>query len=421
MSRTPGMGEAIGSGFARGVNQGIEEGNYEKRLGMHAKLTDMMQQQKQTREGKAFLEAMGPEMLKAYGMDAEAIDKYAPLGQGMLATLMQMKAEMGMSGELNQARSELRGKLSPKTTTGTPLMNDPGLGEPANTDQPENFVENRQPVRQRTLADSHQLIDETYDKLQQGIPITSKRYAEIEKARDKAKKDITSQTAANAQDRRANVAEKALGLKERESERKYNQLSKEDAKWLTDTRSSIEQTKSIRENLQQMKKIRESGTIGRFSSYGFPENRKAAGEYDNLAFDIFNGFSKTFGGKMLKSQFEYLKENHVPASNLTDATNEGREKAIKDMQKLVLLKEKIINKYEKPDGTYPKNIRSLVERGLEPELKKFKKEYLPKSTEKVQEDTQEPKENNDQQYPEGTEADVDGVPSILTNGQWVAR
>jgi hypothetical protein len=103
MSRTPGMGEAIGSGFARGVNQGIEEGNYEKRLGMHAKLTDMMQQQKQTREGKAFLEAMGPEILKAYGLDPERIDQFAPLGQAGLSTIMKQKAEMESLKNLIQA------------------------------------------------------------------------------------------------------------------------------------------------------------------------------------------------------------------------------------------------------------------------------------------------------------------------------
>lgn len=253
------IGAALGEGFNQGVSKGLEDQSYEKRLGMHAKLTDMMQQQKQTREGKAFLEAMGPDMLKAYGMDAEAIDKYAPLGQGMLAALMQMKSEMSDTSNLRSLMSggtpgQLGGQTGFQDNAQQP-QNEFQLPDQINTRTPQPNSNYQQPSRleQGSISQRNAQLDAAEQSYKRGLPYLRS-------------KESRKEWEENYKQKRENIIkqfEPEVGLEQ-------DKLKKADESTVKDyeeTRKGSAAAQEMSQILDQMDTLLESGYLGPMHGY----------------------------------------------------------------------------------------------------------------------------------------------------------
>jgi hypothetical protein len=280
------------------------------------------------------------------------------------------------------------------------------------------------PYQDRPALDENEMLPpqsprRTAQPIQKGPPDFTQRRQELYDIANESAQDpsLTKEQRKSIQDTYQKAltnlnSEATLATKNYWEGQKANQLSKEDAKWLDSTQNKLEQAENVTTNLEKMKALRESGNIGTFTSFMNPDVRKAKAQYDAYASTIFQYFKSLFPKGLTQEEFKYIGDNWIPKSDLMDDTNEGREIAFGEMMQMAIKHGELLDQYANPDGSYPKNIRQLVRKNMAPDLEAFKEKYGP---------PKESEEGETDNYPDGTEADVDGIPSVMKNGKWVKR
>ena len=377
----PTTGSRIGEAIGQGLGQGMQ-------AGMQLKLSDMLERQKSERlldQHAAMNKQLG--LNKLLGVRELRV----PTDQ-VLNTLKQM-SEYGDRQALNDYY--MTGGAQPTKPQSEPS---PMKGIKQKNVQPANVDFNAK------REDENQKYQNAMNNPSLGL-----------KSKEKISKDHFQNLAAIDRQEKIDQKNREIASREAIQKAKKSNLSKEDTKWLDEAlRNKDTALKSI-EDLDKMKEIREGGDLGKTLSWLSPSGRTSRSRYNMLASNFLKLYKSFFPRGFTQNEFAVIKSDFIPNSGNTDADNEAKEQVLREMSEHLLKAGQIISQHRRKDGTYPKNIRGIVDNEMNEDLTAFKNKTL------YGMEPQRQQENQEQVYPEGTEADVDGVPSVFTNGAWVAK
>lgn len=376
----PQQGPTPGRAFAEGFSRGFENVT---NANLQMKLENMQQQQKM-QQLSDYNAGINKKIAKAHPLLSRFADEYNPMDPEQFMKLGDRLSEVGGQPRMNEYISMLNqpggmgdsqgmvgGNEQPRSYENLPYQDRPALGE---NEMPPSQPSRRmpQPIPQGP-PDFTQRRQELFDIANQSAHDPSLTKEQRKSIQDTHQKALTNLN-----------AEATLATKNYWEAQKINKLSKEDAKWLDSTQNKLEQAENVTANLEKMKALRESGNIGTFTSFMNPDVRKAKAQYDAYASTIFQYFKSLFPKGLTQEEFKYIGDNWIPKSNLMDDTNEGREIAFGEMMQMAIKHGELLDQYQNPDGSYPKNIRQLVRKNMTPDLEAFKEKFGPPKTNKTE-------------------------------------
>ena len=329
---------SIGQAFGEGLQSGMANT-------MQYKLSEMLQQQTNTKKGRQLLEALGPETLKAYGLDNTAIETLAPLGPDMLSAVMKIKAEQ--SGLRDMLEAETGGMGGNNQTGGTkspdqnfvmnqqqarrlPAGTAPMLLQedmPAEEEAPLMAQQQLKPITSRTepkYGEPKKSLDETVNEIKQKWndkilkAKTESQRKDLIARKDKNVDQATKQFEANARVEKSNIERQRL-------EREQKELPSEVLKKYLDEQESYRNAEESIQSIDNINNLLESGAqlpelvttiynrLGKESALGkFAESlarNNISSAVDTARIEMLKGMRDVFGGQIRVAEFqEYVKK-----------------------------------------------------------------------------------------------------------------
>lgn len=394
----PGFGALFGAGMSQGLSKAGE-------LYLQNKMQNYFNTQ-QNKESAAGYEKMskipGLEGLKGIGELLQ--DVPASQHQGIVGQLMSNIAERGSyeTGGRADLGSMLRGSNIP-TPEAIAISQNAAMRMPQNTQYnvpsptqqiPQQAVNIPQQKAEQQIPSTQEgtIAPRVTQATQPGMPTwQGKRVGEMDdqefdqfksilptkKSREAAEKDRRAQQSLGATVSRAETAKKALEHKIEMDLEKSKELSKEDKEFVKKVNESAVSTKKLNDVLDKMQAIRSQHDVGMGAAVT-GAGRQAQAEYNVLAKDILPLIKDMFPRGFTDKEFKRIEDTWIPTSGDTNATLNGKEAGWRGLAQEANQIYSTMNKYQKEDGSYPKNIQSKVSKDIyqSDEFKIFKKDIL---------------------------------------------
>ena len=382
---------SIGSAIGQGLGQGIAD---IAKMGLSTKLNQMLQnkesqaQQHASQEkGLALEKLLGKPgtapLFAALGDNAEKIIPY--LTEDMLENLSSQanmpqdynapkayqqahRPDMNAPFVQNQfqeaGEGQQQNQFIPQPSPATPLANralgqqQPQQQMPQGQGQEDRFitVNTAQGPKQfvKSLSKA-QTPEEAADFIKRFVPIGKREATQKQwEATQRAKETVDLRKESNA------LQKEALEYK----------MGEKDWAFLGDAMKSADAADQVEQSLREMEKIRERGHIGPLSAAKgllSADTRSDKAAYDTHASNVINLYKTMFPRGVTQVEFKRISEQWLPKSNDTSATNKAREDSFKQMVDLVKKRNQVMLSFQKPDGSFPKNLQALVDREMHSE------------------------------------------------------
>jgi hypothetical protein len=383
---------SVGASFGAGMGEGFSSAS---KMMVNAKLNEMLYQKQRAmqhaewgEQGKAIAEAEGgtPEEQKR---TIDLVTMLSPDGYYKFKEIGGLQRLNNMYSETTGGKAATPG-MAPETPEAAKQQFIPGITNPqyqqgaggqANVPNIKGLppAEKQEITPQVSQQAEAQGTEDRYRIATLSPTEFEKELAQsgyTEKQKEAARKARTSYI-------NTDIAQQGLALKQQianfdQTRKTKESINKSNSKFIDDTIKSSEAADTVLKSLNNMEEIRKRGNLGAFSWFKKldPKVRQDKASYDTEASNVINLYRSMFPRGITTPEFKRITEEWTPSSNFTDATNEGRESVFKRMVDQIMKKNDLLLSLQKPDGSYPANVQSIVNKKMHDEEKSLKQELL---------------------------------------------